>query len=69
MTKQKPQPKWRNVPDEVLLRMTPASRGSSESICPTPSTVLRAITGDPTARAVINAWAFRAPVTVIGGAA
>lgn len=64
MTKRKPQPKWRNVPDEVILRMTPTTHGSTESLCPTPSTVYRAISGDPTAREVINAWAFRAPVTV-----
>lgn len=64
MPKPKPEPKWRSVPDEVILRLTPATHGSTESLCPTPSTVYRAIAGDPAARSVIDAWAFRAPVTV-----
>lgn len=65
MTKRKPTPKWRSIPDEAILRMTPATQGSAESLCPNPSTVYRAISGDPIAREVINAWAFRAPVTFV----
>jgi hypothetical protein len=61
----KSQPKWRSIPDDILFRLTPATTGSAESLCPTTSTVLRAISGDPTARLVIDAYAFRFPVTIV----
>jgi len=65
MPSKTPNPKWRSVPDDVILRLTPSSRGSAESLCPTPSTVERAISGDPAARAAIDSYAFRYPVTIV----
>lgn len=58
-------PKWRRTPDEQIFRLTPLSTGSIESLCPTTSTVLRAVSGDPRARAIIDSYAFRAPVTIV----
>jgi hypothetical protein len=64
----KPKPKtntrWRNTPDEILLaRSTKQDLRRAESLCPTHATVERAaLTDDPAARAIIDAWAFHAPV-------
>jgi len=73
MSAHKPKPKkgWnRNIPDSVLLVHSSANTlRKAESLSPTLSTIGRALHGEARARAIIDAWAFRAPVTLIGGLA
>lgn len=66
MPRKTPKPKWRNLPDDIILRLTPTTTGSNESLCPTESTVLRSIAGDPTARAAIASYGSAIlPVTIV----
>ena len=58
-------PKWRSVPDEVILALVPQQLERAESLCPGPSTVERACMGDPIARAIAEAWKPVFLVTVL----
>ena len=49
-------PKWRNIPDEVILALVPQQLERAESLCPGPSTVERACMGDSLAIAITEAW-------------
>lgn len=74
MSALKSQPKkiWnRNIPDSVLLvHSTANALAKAESLSPSLATIGRALQGEARARAIIDAWAFRAPViTLIGGLA
>jgi len=57
-------PSWRNTENDGWIRSF-SLRTDPESLCPTTSTIHRAISGDLTARIVIDSYAFRFPVTVI----
>ena len=70
MPKSKPsptsKPKWRNIPDDVILRLTPATTGSAESLCPTLSTIHRCISGSPEAQAIVSSYSGCVlPVTIV----
>ena len=54
---------WRDYSDASHRTFT--SRPGPESLCPTTSTIHRAISGDPTARIVIDSYAFRFPVRIV----
>jgi hypothetical protein len=56
-------PTWRDYED-ALHRTFPA-RPNPESLHPGASTVERAITGNLEARAIMDSYAFRFPVTVV----
>jgi hypothetical protein len=49
---------WRQAPDSVLLAHLPTSHrlDRAESLCPTLSTVERAVAGEAVAAAIIAAW-------------
>lgn len=49
---------WRQAPDSVLLAHLPDSHrlDHAESLCPTLSTIERAVDGEVLARAIIAAW-------------
>ena len=49
---------WRQAPDSVLLAHLPDSHrlDRAESLCPTISTIERAVDGEVLARAIIAAW-------------
>jgi hypothetical protein len=49
-------PKWRSVPDEVILALVPRQLDRAESLCPGSSTTERATSGDPVAVAIIESW-------------
>jgi hypothetical protein len=49
-------PKWRNIPDEVILALVSHQLDRAESLCPGPSTVERAASGDPIAVGIIDSW-------------
>jgi hypothetical protein len=65
MKKQKftrPKLTWRDWP-ESAVRSFPA-QPNPLSLNPGPEVVIAAVSGDPTARLVIDAYAFRFPVTI-----
>jgi len=41
------------------------SQPSPESLHPGPDTVLSAVSGNPSARAILDSYAFRFPVTIV----
>ena len=49
---------WRQAPDSVLLAHLPDSHrlDRAESLCPTLSTIERAVDGEILARAIIASW-------------
>lgn len=49
-------PKWRAVPDEIILALCPQQLQRAESLCPSASTVERAASGDPIAVAIAASW-------------
>lgn len=69
-TRQKGKPKetidWRGVPDSILLCNAPrwSSLPSPASLHPDAALMDRVVKDDPVARAIVDAWAFRFPVTV-----
>jgi hypothetical protein len=56
-------PKWRNIPDEVILALVPQQLERAESLCPSASTVERACMGDSLAIAITEAWRPVFPIT------
>jgi hypothetical protein len=54
---------WRDISDSH--HRTFPSQPSPESLHPGPDTTLRAICGSPESRAVVDAYAFRFPVTIV----
>lgn len=60
----------RNIPDSVLLvHSTANALAKAESLSPSLATIGRALHGEARARAIIDSWAFRAPVILMGVAA
>jgi hypothetical protein len=54
---------WRDYDDSTHRRFT--SHPSPESLHPGPQTILSAVCGNPGARAILDSYAFRFPVTIV----
>jgi|GEM_PF-4565845 len=63
--KSKPTPKsWRDIPDASHNNPL-TSWPSPESLSPGPQTSFAAVCGNPEAKAIIDGYAFRFPVTIV----
>lgn len=62
-----PRKTWnRDIPDSVLcIHSTRSALDKAESLNPTPMTMDRFLVGVPEAQAIIDAYAFRFPVTAV----
>lgn len=56
--------RWRDAPDEVLFALSSEPSNGTESQHPGEQTILAYISGSERAAEIIEAWAFRFPVSV-----
>jgi hypothetical protein len=57
---------WRDVPDEIILALTPPSAGGrAASLSPDMHVTWGYVLGDPRCTAIIDAWQFSYPITVV----
>lgn len=54
---------WRDTPDSALRAFI--TRPNPESLHPSNTTIERAVAGNPEARSICDAYAFRFPVTTV----